>query len=129
VIWQDTAGRPKLRLTLDAADHETLATFRQQVAEREAGGNDGSYRVRPVSPCWLDAQAGHEEAPPEPTGMADRRLGRGCLASLEGVRRALREPLIGKLVNPRPANAAPAHRAALNPGATNGAHEPNGILG
>jgi len=66
VIWQDAAGRTKLLLTLDAADLERLATFRALAAEREGAGDGGLYRVRPVSPCWLDAA--RAPAPPRPTG-------------------------------------------------------------
>jgi hypothetical protein len=55
VVWQDAAGRTKLLLTLDAGDLECLTTFRAQAAERADAGDGGSYRARPVQPCWLEA--------------------------------------------------------------------------
>jgi hypothetical protein len=54
-VWQDAAGRTKLLVTLDAADLETLTTFRKQATAPEDAGDERSYRVQPVSVYWLDA--------------------------------------------------------------------------
>jgi len=41
-VWQDAAGRTKLLVTLDAADLETLTTFRKQATAPEDAGDERS---------------------------------------------------------------------------------------